>query len=109
MSKSRIKQYVDEGPQKLSKLVLNLWKQTGYNFSKSDIEKNMKMRLKGKDVIDKDGKVIDAVGYWQSILHSLEIGAFLNTHKSVADDIVNTWYQGATSTGGMSSEFIKVY
>ena len=51
----------------------------------------------------------DEVGYWQSIIHALELGAFLNTHKGVAQDIVHNFYIGASSAGGLSSEFIKVY
>lgn len=110
MPKSRIQQYSDEGVRKLIKMVTDLWKQCGYKFSKSEIEKNIEQRINRKgEVIDKKGNVIDATGYWQSILHSLEIGAFLNTHRGVADEIVNAWIQGGASSSDYSSEFIKVY
>jgi hypothetical protein len=102
MPKSKIKKLVDTegGIEDLKRMVTNLWKQCGYNFPPKKVESEWAKRA---------GNIQDAVGYWQSILHSLEMGAFLNTHKSVADEIINNFYVGATSTGGFSSEFIKIY
>jgi len=84
----------------LKNTVADLWRQAGYPFSPSDIESSWEKRV---------NKIQDRVGYWQSIIHSLEIGAFLVTHKSVSHKIMNTWFQGAKSVGGASSQFIKVY
>jgi hypothetical protein len=102
MPKNKIKQMVDgERTDELIKMAVDLWKQSGYKFSEKDIMKGWELRK--KKGIQND------VGYWQSILHALEMGAFLSTHKGVAQDIVNDFYVGATSTSGVSSEFIKVY
>ena len=102
MPKSKIKNLVgQEAIGELIGMAVELWKQCGYNFPPAKIEKDWKVRLtKG---------IQDDVGYWQSILHALELGAFLNTHKSVADDIVHNFYIGASSASKISSEFIKVY
>jgi len=99
--KQRIKKLLEGGVDELVRMTVNLWKQCGYNFPPQKVEKDWNLRQKKG--------IQDDVGYWQSILHSLELGAFLNTHKSVADDIVHNFYIGASSVSDISSEFIKVY
>jgi len=84
----------------LYNVVLELWADTGNVFPESEIDKSIKKRK---------GKIQDRVGYWQSIIHSLEIAAFMSSHGSVANEVMNTWFQGAKSVGGLSSQFIKVY
>lgn len=97
LTKSRIGSQTDE---QLIKAVQNLWKQCGHNFSDKDMAKGWEKR---KDNIQ------DKIGYWQSIIHSLELAAFLNNNKGKADDIVNTFFVGASSASEFSSTFIKVY
>ena len=100
--KGRLKSIVDaDGTDDLVKMVIELWKQCGYTFSEGKIKSDWQIRVKKG--------MQDEVGYWQSIIHALELGAFLNTHKGVAQDIVHNFYIGASSAGGLSSEFIKVY
>ncbi len=101
MSKQKIKNIVasEGGTDELIRMVVDLWRQCGHNFSPKSVEKSWRT--------DKPN-LENPVGYWQSILHSLEIGAFLNTHKSIADDIVYNYFIGASSITAVSSEFIKV-
>lgn len=101
LEKGRIKNIIDKGGiNELINMCVNLWKQCGYNFPANKIENDWKIRL--------DKGIQDEIGYWQSIIHALELGAFLNTHKGVADEIVYNFYIGAASISDMSSEFIKV-
>lgn len=97
MSKKRIS---DASDSQLKSWVQNLWKQCGHNFSDSQVEKDWESRK---------NQIQDRVGFWQSLIHGLELAAFMNTHKGKADQIMNEFYVGAKSTGGWSSEFIKVY
>jgi len=102
MPKQRIKNLIENNNvEELIRMVVNLWKQCGYDFPENKIKSDWKIR--------QEKGIQDDVGYWQSILHSLELGAFLNTHKSVANDIVYNFYIGAASISDISSEFIKVY
>ena len=101
MSKSRIKALVSsDGTEELKNIVVDLWKQCGHNFSKSVVEKAWGKRANSMQ---------DEVGYWQSIIHALEMGAFLNTHKSIANDIVERLFLSASSVSELSSHFIKIY
>lgn len=101
MPKSKIKQLAkDLSLTELRQMVVQLWKDAGYTFSEKQIEKAWEKRFT---------QLQDDVGYFQSIIHSLEIAAFLNTHRSVADQIVNDWFKGAKSITDVSSDFIKIY
>ena len=84
----------------LYNIVLELWADTGNVFPESEIDKSMEKRK---------GKIADRVGYWQSIIHALEIASFMTSNGSVANEVMNNWFQGAKSVGGLSSQFIKVY
>jgi hypothetical protein len=97
MTKKRISSLSDE---ELIQHVGNLWGQCGHSVSKKDMEKSWKKR---------QNSIQDRVGYWQSIIHALELGAFLNTHKSIANGIMNNFYISASSITEFSSNFIKVY
>lgn len=97
LTKKRIGDQTDE---QLINAVQNLWKQCGHNFSDKQMEDGWQKRK---------NNIQDRIGYWQSIIHALELGAFLNNNKSKADDIVNTFFVGASSASEFSSTFIKVY
>lgn len=97
MTKAKIAKSSDED---LQNYVLELWMDVGYVFSEADIAKYIKQRSK---------KISNRTGYWQSVIHALEIGAFMTAHKSVANTIMDYWYKGASSTTADSSQFIKVY
>lgn len=94
-SKERIGKLSDD---QLKQNVVNLWQQCGYRFSSSKIEFDYKKLV-----------MQDRIGYWMSIINSLEIGAYLNTHKSHANDIVNFLYYSAKSLTQFSSDRVKVY
>jgi len=97
LAKSRIGESSDT---QLRSSVNNLWKQCGYNFSDKDMDNAWEKRK---------NEIQDRVGYWQSIIHSLEIGAYMNTNKGKADDIINDFFVGGSSASEFSSTFIKVY
>jgi len=97
LTKKRIGDQTDD---QLIKSVQNLWKQCGYNFSDKQMAQGWEKRK---------NNIQDRIGYWQSIIHSLELGAFLNSNKGKADDIINTFFVGASSASEFSSTFIKVY
>jgi len=97
MTKAKIAKSSDED---LQNYVLELWMDVGYVFGEADIAKYIKERSK---------KISNRTGYWQSVIHALEIGAFMTAHKSVANTIMDYWYKGASSTTADSSQFIKVY
>jgi len=97
MSKKRISELSE---QQLIQNVVNLWGQCGYKYNKNKIERDYAVRKKS---------IQDWVGYWMSIINALEIGAYLNTHKSQANDIVNTLYYSAKSLTQFSSDRVKVY
>jgi len=97
MTKAKIAKSSDTD---LQNYVLELWMDIGYVFSEADIDKYAKQRSK---------KISNRTGYWQSVIHALEIGAFMMSHKSVANGIMDYWYKGASSKTEDSSQFIKVY
>lgn len=97
MPKGRIK---DSSDSQLVSAVQNLWKQCGYNFNDKQMEDAWMKRK---------GNIQDRVGYWQSVIHSLELAAYMNTHGGKADDIINQFFMGGSSASEFSSEFIKVY
>lgn len=102
MTDDRIKQYINGGEPVLKELVRNLWSQTGIKLSDGDIDKGWEN--------DQDGNLDNFLflGYWKSIIHSLELAAFLEQNKSVADEIVTDFYISGKSISSNSSEFIKV-
>jgi len=97
INKAKIARLSDD---ELKDNLVNLWNQCGHKFSPKQWEKSWERRV---------NNIQDRTGYWQSIIHALELGAFLNSNKGQANDIINDFWVGATSTGAMSSEFIKVY
>jgi len=97
LEKSRIDKSSDT---QLKSSVQNLWKQCGYNFSDDQMENAWEKRKI---------QIQDRTGYWQSIIHSLEIGAYMNSNKGKSDDIINDFFVGASSASEFSSTFIKVY
>jgi len=99
MSVNDIASHVDD-IEYMNNIVVNLWKDAGYTFSQSQIEKDWKKRYdKGENLI----------GYYRSIINSLQIGAFLNQNKNIADKILTDIFSEASSMGEYSSDFIKVY
>lgn len=99
MSISSIQKYEDD-TNYINNLILSLWKDCGYNFTKSQMEKDWKAREK---------KIDNLTGYYRSIINSLEFGAFLNKNQGIADDILNDIFKSASSISDISSDFIKVY
>lgn len=97
MSKAEISKSSDED---LQNYVLELWANVGYVFSEADIAKYIKQRGK---------KISNRTGYWQSIIHSLQIADFMSSNKAAANKIMDYWYKGAKSATKESSQFIKVY
>ncbi len=96
MSISKIKSTSDG---ELQLAVIELWADCGYVFD----EKRMK-----KDWAERKNDMEHREGYWQSIINSLEIAAFLN-QSSVANKIMDYWWQGAKSASAESSSFVKIY
>jgi hypothetical protein len=99
MPVSSIQKY-ENNTDYINNLILSLWKDCGYTFNKSQMEKDWKEREK---------KIDNLTGYYRSIINSLEFGAFLNKNKSIADDILNDIFKSASSISDISSDFIKVY
>jgi hypothetical protein len=97
ISKGKISKMSDED---LINKVIELWMQNGYFFSDDQVNAGWAKR---------ENDIQDRTGYWQSIIHALEFGAFLTSHKSVANKIVNYMWKGAKSESENSSQFIKVY
>ncbi len=97
MNRKRIS---DLSEDQLKQNVVNLWGQCGYKYNEMRVEKDWKKRK---------NNIQDWIGYWSSIINSLEIGAYLNTHKSQANIIVNTLYYSAKSLTKFSSDRVKVY
>jgi len=99
MSVQEIKRHIDE-PEYLVDMVISLWRDCGYTFSDSVILKEWDIRLKNID---------NMVGYFRSIINSLQIGSYMEQNKGHADDILSTIYLEASSMSDNSSDFIKVY
>ena len=100
MNKSKIQKFVKNNIEDLKEIVTNLWKDCGYNFNKKQIDDGWSKRK---------NKIQDDVGYWQSIIHALEIGSFLNMNKSVSNDIMKIFFISGSSISDISSDHIKVY
>jgi len=99
MSISEIKKHIDT-PEYLIDMVVTLWGECGYTFNQNKIE---------KDWQDRQKKIDNPVGYFRSIINSLQVGSFLDNHQVYADDILSHIYLEASSMGQYSSDFIKVY
>ena len=99
MSVQEIKRHIDE-PEYLVDMVISLWRDCGYTFSDSVIRKEWDIRSK---------KIDNMVGYFRSIINSLQIGAYMEQNKGHANDILSYIYLEASSMGDYSSDFIKVY
>lgn len=97
MDKSRIEGASDT---QLIRMVQNLWKQAGHKATDSQMEKAWQKR---KSAIQ------DRTGYWQSVIHALELAAYLNNNKGKANKIVGKFFTGGSSISEWSSEYIKVY
>jgi len=99
MSVKEIKRHIDD-PEYLIDMVISLWRDCGYTFSDSVIRKEWDIRSK---------KIDNMVGYFRSIINSLQIGAYMEQNKGHANDILSYIYLEASSMGDYSSDFIKVY
>jgi hypothetical protein len=104
MSKQRIKSMSDE---ELQLAAIELWADCGHVFDTNKMEKDW---VKRKADLDQQAKKkpLDRLGYWISLINSLELGAYVNK-TSAANDIVNKMYQGAKSASVYSSSFVKIY
>jgi len=83
--------------------IIRLWKDIGYTWSDSQIEKYWAVRVKD------DEFVRSPAGYWRSIINALEIGAHLENHSGMADDFTQNIVKSAMSASSVSSDFIKIY
>lgn len=97
IDKARIEKSSDS---QLVRAAQNLWKQIGVKVSNSQMEEAWQKRK---------NEIQDRTGYWQSILHSLELAAYLNNNRGKADDIIGKFFTGGSSVSEWSSEYIKVY
>jgi len=103
MTLSQIKSLSDDD---LINKLLEMWMILGQNFPEEEIEKQFKVRsVTG----NKKQKWRDRDSYWQSVINSFQVASWLESAGSVADDIIDRWYQGAKSKTDFSSQFIKVY
>jgi len=98
MSIQDIKKNVDN-IEYMNNMIITLWKDAGYIFPKNQIDKDWDKRFK---------KGENLVGYYRSIVNSLQIGAFLNQNKGIANKILSDIFSEASSMGEYSSDFIKV-
>ena len=104
MTDKRIKQYMDEGETKLKEIILNLWNRASegnITISETDVDKAWDN--------DQPEKYMDDICFWKSIIHSLELAAFLRESGSAADDILMSFYINGKSLGELSSDFILAY
>jgi len=99
MSVKEIQSYEDN-IEFLVQMVVDLWKDNGHIFSEREIQKDWDKRKNSMD---------DTVGYFRSIINSLQIGQFMMQNKGHANDIMSHIYLEASSMGEYSSDFIKVY
>jgi hypothetical protein len=98
MSINDIKFYINN-INYMNNIIISLWKDAGHTFPKDKIDKDWDTRLK---------KGENLIGYYRSIINSLQIGAFLNQNKGVANKILTDIFSEASSMGEYSSDFIKV-
>ena len=101
MSDKRIKQYMNEGEDKLKEIILSLWKQSNIDYSENIVERGWKK--------DQPQNYLDDHCFWKSIIHSLELAAFLSENKSIANDMVMEFYINGKSMSELSSDFIVSY
>lgn len=99
MSVKEISKYEDN-IDFLINMVVDLWKDNGYTFSDKRIIDDWNIRKKSID---------NTVGYFRSIINSLQIGQFMMQNKGHANDIMSHIYLEASSMSDYSSDFIKVY
>ena len=99
--KGEISMYSTKNIDVLKYMVRDMWKTLGYNYSDKEIDKFWEMKIAKKEVDS-------MVGFFMSIINSLEIGCFLKRDKNKADDIVTAIIREAASKSELSSEFLKV-
>ena len=97
MTKTRIKSL---SAKQLIECVLQLWQDCGHIYDKDK---------RYKDWNKRKNNIQNWEGYWMSIIHALEIGAFLESNKGNASDIINEMFYAAASKSKNSSHFIKIY
>ncbi len=84
----------------LVNMVSTLWMDNGHTFPDSKIQKDWSNRV---------NKMDNTVGYFRSIINSLQYGAFLYNNKGIANQIITEMYRIGSSMGDYSSDFIKIY
>lgn len=96
-SQQKIGKMNEEG---LASMVIGLWKNIGYGYTpKESLAHIEKKRREG---------YTDFVGYFSSIINSLEFGVYLTKNKSHADKIVSRLVREASSRSDISSDFLKI-
>ena len=91
---------IQDDTEQINSMIITLWKDCGYTFSSNQIE---------KDWLKRSRKIDNLTGYYRSIINSLQFGVYLKQNSGKADDILTSLVIGASSKGGNSSDFIKVY
>ena len=89
--------------QEMIGIIISLYNECGITFSRSKIESDWDIRSKEKQYNR------NPVGYFRSIINSLQFGAYMSRNKGVSDDIMTDIYLSGSSMGEYSSDFIKVY
>lgn len=98
-SKSEITKQADN-PEILAQQVIRLWADLGYTYNQNQIENYYQKKVKNG--------FGDVVGYFMSIINSLEFAVHLQKHKSQADNIVTEVIRIAASKNELSSEYLKI-
>jgi len=83
--------------------IVRLWADLGYNFSEAQVNKHWVKRETNKEFVR------NPVGYWRSIINSLEIAIHLKQNAGMRDDFVQDTVKRAFSTSSVSSDFLKIY
>lgn len=98
MTVNDIKKYLND-VEYLNNLVVSEWMANGHTFSDTRIQKDWLTRVNNMQ---------DVIGYYRSIINSLQYGAFLNKNKGIADEIITDMFRTGSSMGDYSSDFLKV-
>jgi hypothetical protein len=97
-----LKKHVDDLDY-MKNMIIDLWKGNGFSFSQSVIDKEWQKRLEEKQFNR------NPLGYFRSIINSLQFGEYLKKNENIADEILTDIYRIGSSMSEYSSDFIKVY
>jgi hypothetical protein len=104
---SQLERYRDN-PEMIIPSIVDMWRKLGVNFDEAKITKQWNNRS-SKISKEFESKGYDPVGYFISIINSLEFGVYMENHQEHADDIITYLANWASSRTNISSDYIKVY